>query len=133
LGCIWATLEEKGMDDASLTPFRASVWLRTVDKETVTAFAAKHPLFHGTTGAGDIMYTPAGYVVAEQTGQSSDVVGFIMRGYAAKDPRAASVLGSLAQRCASTQSEAQAAPMREVAAAITAAAAPPSVPPVQPQ
>eukprot|EP00974_Lingulodinium_polyedra_P067071 6490653-Lingulodinium_polyedra.AAC.1 len=64
---------DKKMSEAAVTPYRASLFLKVLDKPTLVEYAGKHPIYHSTVGATEVLYTPAGFAVVEHSSQAGDI------------------------------------------------------------
>lgn len=92
-------VEVRKMPASVVTPSRASVFMKVMDKHAIAEYASQYALFHTTVAAQDVLYTPIGYLLVERTLQGCDIVGFCLRGVSNKDARAASVLAQLSAIC----------------------------------
>ena len=78
---------ECNVDAGLQTMHRAGLFLKAMDAAMIKKFLSKYQIFHATISESMVLYSPAGYVVVEQSGPV-DNVGFCLRGLTRADGRA---------------------------------------------
>ena len=95
-----ASLPEAAVAQPPATvPFKRRVWglLFNMSLPAYKAYAAKHPVYCCTVGPRELLYVPAGYVVAESINSSGDVMGFRMSLVVPEHPEGVDALAELAK------------------------------------
>ena len=62
-------------DVANITLESMNSFSQSMSKEAVDEFCAAHPMYHATSGPGDIAISPFDYILAERVGAKEDLVG----------------------------------------------------------
>ena len=80
-------------------PFKRRLWslFFNMGLQAYKAFAAEHPVYCCTVGPRELLYVPAGFVVAENISSAADVIGFRMSLAVPEHPEGAHALEELAK------------------------------------